>query len=232
MPELGHDHDSARYVSLAADYARQIRTGVLPPTMQLPSYAEIARKYNVSEIVVRKALDVLKSQGLVRSVPRRGIFVADRPNLVRISPERQLEDPEETFGHESNQEVRIDRSLSQVPASDDVAEAFGIGAGEPVTWTVVRASEGDRPISISDSYQPIGVVGTSGAAILEETVADRLPAPSHAEWLQVPPGNVVKTVHQRYITPDGRVIMLSDVSYPRDRYDAFVFRMVLDPDED
>src|SRR5258708_4018408 len=73
------------YVTIAGAYARRIRSGEFPPGVQLPSYAEIGQQHGVSDIVVRKAVELLQSQGLVRSVRRRGIFVADRPNLVRVS---------------------------------------------------------------------------------------------------------------------------------------------------
>jgi GntR family transcriptional regulator len=215
------------YVSIAGEYARRIRSGELPPGMQLPSYAEIAARNKVSDIVVRKALELLQSQGLVRSVRRRGVFVADRPNLIRISPERQMEDPEVTFGNESDSDIRISRTIERVPATEEQAEAFGLSAGQEITHVVTRASDDGRPISISDTYQPIDITGTSTATVLEETVSDRLPTPAHAAWLQTTPGDLVKTVHQRFITAEGRVIMVSDVSYPRDRYDAFVFRMAL-----
>jgi GntR family transcriptional regulator len=49
----------------------------------------MVERHAVSDIVARKAIELLQSQGLVRSVRRRGNFVADRPNLVRVSPERQ-----------------------------------------------------------------------------------------------------------------------------------------------
>lgn len=215
------------YVAIAGEYAWRIRKGELRPGTQLPSYSEIAGKHGVSDIVVRKALELLQGQGLVRSVRRRGVFVADRPNLVRISPERQMESPEVTFGNESNQEIRIDRDVEQVRASNELAEAFGLSPGARITHVVTRASEGGRPISISDTYQPLDVSGTSDATFLEETVADRLPTPAHAKWLQAIPGDLIKAVHQRFFTSDGLVIMISDVSYPRDRYDSFVFRMTL-----
>ncbi|WP_157254953.1 GntR family transcriptional regulator [Nonomuraea typhae] len=215
------------YVRIAGEYARRIRGGQLPPRVQLPSHKEIAQEQGVSEIVVRKALDLLQSQGLVRSVPRRGIFVADRPNLVRVSPERQMESAESTFGTESDRDVRVIRETEQIPASEDLAEALGIPEGELITHVITRASEDGRPISISDTYHPVEVTDISGAAHLEEILADQLPTSSHAEWLRTAHGEIVKTVHQRFLADDGRIIMVSDVSYPRDRYDRYVFRMNL-----
>ena len=71
---------------------------------------------------------------------------------------------------------------------------------------------------------------TPEAAFLEETVSDRLPTATHSAWLRTTPGDLVKQVHQKFFAANGRLIMLSDVPYPRDRYDAFMFRMALDPE--
>jgi GntR family transcriptional regulator len=218
------------YVSIAGEYARLIRSGRLPAGVQLPSYAEIAERNQVSDIVVRKAIDLLLRQGLVRSVRRRGVFVTDRPNLVRISPERQMESPEATFANETELSVQVDREVQQVPATEELADALGVSVGDQVDFTVTRVSEGRRPISISDTYQPDGITGTSAAIELEETVRDELPSGPHAKWLRTPPGELVKTIRQRFIGADSAVIMISQVSYPRDRYDAFVFRMNLSSD--
>jgi GntR family transcriptional regulator len=218
------------YVTIAGKIARGIRSGVMPAETQLPSYSVLAKQHNVSEIVIRKAIDLLSRQGLVYTVERRGTFVAERPTLVRVSPERQLEDPEDTFGSEAaggDDDVRIERDSASISASDDIAAKLGMNPGDTVEHVVTRASEGGRPISISDSYQPPGA-DVAEATVLEETVSDREPDPAHAEWLGVPPGEFVKAVYQRFLLPDGQVLMIADVSYPKDRYDSFKFRMALD----
>jgi GntR family transcriptional regulator len=215
------------YVRIASDYARRIRVGELAPGSQLPSLAEIAERHSVSDIVVRKAVELLQSQGLVRSVRRRGVFVTDRPNLVRTSPERQTQSAEASFRSESDREVLVDRKSREIPATEEVAEAFGLIAGDAIKHTVTCVSENHRPVSISDTYQPIDVDDVSSATDLEETLADRLPTPGHADWLQVASGDLVKTVYQRFYASDGRLLMISEVSYPQNRYDAFTFRMRL-----
>ncbi|WP_280238679.1 GntR family transcriptional regulator [Nocardia abscessus] len=215
------------YVSIAAEYARQIRSGSLPPGTQLRSLTELMDRHGVSKIVVIQAIQLLERQGLVRTVARRGTFVTDHPNLVRVAPERQMEDPEDTFGHESDQDVRIDRNSQRIRATQELADEFAMPLGAEVVHTVTRAAEGGRPVSISDTYQPAGVPDISNATVLEEAVADRIPVESHAEWLGTAQGDLVKTVRQRYLGPDDQLLMLSEISYPRDRYDAFVFRMEL-----
>lgn len=220
------------YVAIAGDYARRIRSGEFPPGMRLPSYSDIVERQGVSEIVARKAIELLLSQGLARSVRRKGIYVSDSPNLVRVSPERQRESAEVSFGNESDLDIEVEREAEQVPATDNLAEVFGLAAGDVLTHTVTRVMEARQPVSISDTYQPADVADTSGATHLEETIADRLPVPLHSDWLRTTPGELVKTVHQRFLAADGRVIMVSDVSYPRTRYDAFVFRMTLRDDSE
>lgn len=215
------------YVKIAGDLTRQIRSGELPPGIQLPSLSEIARRHKVSDIVARKAMELMQAQGLVRSEPRRGNFVAERPNLVRVSPERQMETAEATFRHESDKATLIERQPEETAATAELAEAFGIAVGEICSHVITRASEDGRAISISDTYQPPGIAGVETATECEEKLADRLPVPSHAEWLRTTPGDLVKTIRQRFWDADGRLIMISDISYPMDRYDAFVFRMAL-----
>ncbi|MEV7014105.1 GntR family transcriptional regulator [Streptosporangium sp. NPDC051022] len=215
------------YVRIAGHYARRIRTGDLRPGTQLPSYAEIAQQNSVSDIVVRKAIELLQSQGLVRSVRRRGNFVADRPTLARISPERQMESAETTFRNESDHDVQVQRDTARVPAGEDLAEVFGIAADDEVLHTVTRATEDGRPISISDTYQPLDIADISSAEFLEETLCDKLPTSAHAAWLNTTPGDLVKTVRQQFLTADRRTIMVSEIAYPRDRYDEYVFRMSL-----
>jgi GntR family transcriptional regulator len=219
--------NEAAYVSLAGEYADKIRDGRLQPGTQLPSYAEISKAHGVSDIVVRKAVDLLQLQGLVRRVERRGVFVADRTNLIRVSPERQMETAEETFQHESDLDIVVERESGEIPASDELKQAFGLAEGSSVTRTVTRASEAGKPVSISETYQPVGIEGIGDAAFLEETISLRIPKPDHAAWLGTASGELVKKVAQKFSTETDETVMISDISYPKDRYDAFVFRMAL-----
>ncbi|WP_327114153.1 GntR family transcriptional regulator [Nocardia sp. NBC_01730] len=225
---IGDDMTEPAYVRIAGELSRQIRAGELPPGTQLRSLDELAERNGVSRIVIRKAVELLLGQGLVRTVRRQGTFVADSPNHTRVSPERQLEDPEITFRNESaNGSVVVERDTSTVEATDELAEKLGVEVGAQLVHVITRASEDRRPISISDTYQPIGAPGVETAALLEETISDSLPAVTHADWLGTTPGELVKSVNQRYLTADGGVLMISTISYPRDLYTAFLFRMAL-----
>jgi GntR family transcriptional regulator len=219
-----------KYMEIAGDIRQKIKTREWGPGHEVPSAATLCDQYAVSMSVAKHALDLLKSEGNVYGVFGVGTFVADRPALVRVSPERQLQSAEVTFDNEAEQKVEVRRVTERITAPADVAEAFGIVTGEQVTYTLTRTSEGGQPISISDTYQPLGVEGISGAITLEETLGQQVPSVRHAEWLGTSPGEQVRTVRQRFLKEDDQAIMISDVSYPIDRYETFVFRMAIPSD--
>jgi DNA-binding GntR family transcriptional regulator len=68
---------TAKWVTLAEHIRKQIATGELAPGAKLPSTMQLRREHGVSEMVVRNAMLVLKSEGLVYGVPGVGVYVAD-----------------------------------------------------------------------------------------------------------------------------------------------------------
>jgi GntR family transcriptional regulator len=63
------------YVQLADDLAARIERGEFPAGARLPSEAEIAESYGVAKMTVRRALEVLRGRGLIRTLHGRGSVV-------------------------------------------------------------------------------------------------------------------------------------------------------------
>ena len=70
------------YVQLAAILREQIRAGRIEPDTALPSKRELQERYHVSPGTSERAFKILRDEGLVRTVPGRGVFV------VEVLPER------------------------------------------------------------------------------------------------------------------------------------------------
>ncbi|MFI5716259.1 GntR family transcriptional regulator [Nocardia sp. NPDC051750] len=217
-------------MQIANKYAREIRRGALPPNTRLPSYADIARENNVSEIVIRKAVGQLSRWGLVKTVERRGTYVVPQATLTRLAPERQMESPETTYGNETEDAVTVDREIERLDATAELANAFDIEVGDELVHVITRAAEAGNPVSVSDTYH-LPDQETPDAAVLEEVLAERVPSERHADWLGLGEGDPATTVRQRFLGVDDRVLMISDVSYPPGRYQAFSFRMSLNPED-
>jgi DNA-binding GntR family transcriptional regulator len=66
------------YRQLAAIIRGQIESGELAPGQQLPSVVALAASYEVAVPTVRKAITLLKSEGLVTGVAGYGTFVAEK----------------------------------------------------------------------------------------------------------------------------------------------------------
>ena len=66
------------YRQLAAIIRGQIESGKLAPGQQLPSVITLAADYQIAVPTVRKAIGLLKAEGLVTGVAGYGTFVAER----------------------------------------------------------------------------------------------------------------------------------------------------------
>jgi DNA-binding GntR family transcriptional regulator len=66
------------YRQLAAIIRGQITSGELAPGQQLPSVVSLAESYEIAVPTVRKAITLLKAEGLVTGVAGYGTFVAER----------------------------------------------------------------------------------------------------------------------------------------------------------
>jgi len=62
------------------DYVvERIRSGELPPGTKLPAARELRERFDVSQAVVRTAVDRLRAAGWVTTAPGAGWWVADNP---------------------------------------------------------------------------------------------------------------------------------------------------------
>jgi DNA-binding GntR family transcriptional regulator len=66
------------YRQLAAILRAQIESGELAPGQQLPSVVALAGTYEIAVPTVRKAISLLKTEGLVTGVAGYGTFVAEK----------------------------------------------------------------------------------------------------------------------------------------------------------
>jgi GntR family transcriptional regulator len=208
-------------VRLADDLRAAIGSGQYTPGQQLPTLDDLAQRYECSLAAVRKAIDLLKQQGLVVTIQGRGTFVRDKPHARRHGIERYsrsrwsgagtpiLIAEVQEQGHTADQLIR---ELAEVPAPAPVAQRLGI-APDTTVWVRRRTTLIDgRPNQLADSYYELALVeGTpimqedtgpgGGFARLEEQgvrlnrineeLSVRMPTGPESVALQLPPGTPV-----------------------------------------
>jgi GntR family transcriptional regulator len=65
------------YLQLAAILRGQIQRGELVPRQPLPSESYLTGRYGVSRGTARRSVEVLRNEGLVRTIPQRGTYVSE-----------------------------------------------------------------------------------------------------------------------------------------------------------
>ncbi|MEU3981785.1 GntR family transcriptional regulator [Streptomyces sp. NPDC026672] len=66
------------YRQIADDLRRQIKSGAIPVGRRIPSLVELEATYGVARDTLRKAVQVLRDEGLVETVTGMGVFVVDK----------------------------------------------------------------------------------------------------------------------------------------------------------
>jgi GntR family transcriptional regulator len=242
------DPRSARpaYQQLSALLRDRINTGDYPPGEKLPSEAEMVDEHGVSRDVVRRALAALRAEGLVSSAQGRGTFVRphrvvrrrasshyldEHAQLARAEADR--DDVPFTHGHDY-QHWQLGAHAAEVPADEDMAEAFGVDLYTPLlrrTFTFVFDLEPHRR---SLSYLPMDLVRGTLAQLhsvgvtvdaVEEVVSARMPELDERDELHIDEGVPVVCIRRRMLAGD-RVVEVCDIVIPADRVDL-QYRMEL-----
>ncbi len=65
------------YEQLADTLRERILDGTYPPGSKLPSRSQLANEFGVSDIVVGRAMWILRREELTESLPGVGVFVVD-----------------------------------------------------------------------------------------------------------------------------------------------------------
>jgi GntR family transcriptional regulator len=223
-------------VRIADDLRAKIELGELAPGEQIPTYDKLADQYMCSLGAVRKAVDLLKQQGLLISEQGKGVFVRKRAVARRHGMERYsravwsagssiLVAEAAKQGHDASQLVR---HLGTVPAPAAVAERLGIEPGDDVHVRRRTTLIEGRPHQLADSYYPLEIAeqvpalkredtGPGGGfarieeagirlARIREEIAIRMPAGPEVGVLRLPEGTPVAELIRTVCDTGGRPV--------------------------
>jgi DNA-binding GntR family transcriptional regulator len=72
---VDHLDPTPLYEQLAAILRQMIKSGELHPRDPLPSESQLQQEHGVSRGTIRRALDILRDEGLIVTIAGRGTFV-------------------------------------------------------------------------------------------------------------------------------------------------------------
>ena len=201
-----------RYRTIADELRRQIAMGELANGAVLPSEAELAGSYDVSRVTVRKALELLREDGLVSSRQGYGWFVAGdtvRQSLGALSTiEGQLIEQGRaserrvlSFGFEDDQLVVVRLNL-----------ADGLPFALVTVWCPAElGSSLSRDDVESATFYELLPVDFDHAT---QTIGAAVAGDHDAEFLQVPIGSPLLVVERVSVDTDGHRVLRSEHRFP------------------
>lgn len=223
-------------VRIADDMRAKIETGTYAPGQQLPTYDDLAEQYMCTLGPARRAIDLLKQQGLIITIHGKGSFVRERPRARRHGMERysrsrwQAGTPVLT-AEAALQGLAADQLLRYVgttPAPAQAAERLGVEPGAVVHARRRTTMIEGRPNQLADSYYPLDVLsavpmlaeedtGPGGGYarieesgirldVIEEEISVRMPTGPESVSLHLPAGTPVVELARTTRDTAGRAV--------------------------
>jgi GntR family transcriptional regulator, phosphonate transport system regulatory protein len=142
---------SPLYLQIADEIRRNIRESVYQVGDKLPTEAELSARFGVNRHTLRRAIEVLKNEGLIRVDRGRGTFVAASPISYAIGKRVRYNKALKAHGYEpSLKRLR----LAEIPADEALSRRLGLEFGDTAVLYERLSLVDDAPISVSSSHFP------------------------------------------------------------------------------
>ena len=143
------------YVKFAETVKFAVRTGVLHQGDMLPSERELGQQTGVSRITVRKALELLEQEGVIIRSQGYGTQISDKFEYS-LKEAKGFSQQVVLLGKKPNT-LWVNKSI--VPCSQEVAESLALPINSDVFMLKRIRYVDEQPVSIEESYVPIGLIG-------------------------------------------------------------------------
>jgi len=233
------------YRQVADRLRAAIKGGELQPGAMLPSVRALAAEYGVSNTTASRALETLKSEGLVDTQLGRGNVVRAKRPVLHVASYLTIDDHgARRLWHREieDQGFTADQAILEVetvPAPVEIAELLKLAPGVPVVVRRRLLSVDAVPVQLSDSYYPASLAeGTELAApgkirgytfgalerlgihidCFHDDLYVRMPTPGEARALHLGKGIPVVRLLRTTYAADGLAVEVADQILAGDRY--------------
>ena len=146
--QIDRDSYEPAYTQLARLLRQHIGDGHFRPGDQLPSEAQLCRRYGISPMTVRRSINLLIDQGVVSTVQGRGTFV------------KPVELSEANFDLHGLQDLILESSATDiklldvriVSADERAARKLEVSKGNPIIYIRRLFSRDEKPVFYHRAY--------------------------------------------------------------------------------
>jgi GntR family transcriptional regulator len=213
-----------RYREIADDLRKRVEAGEFGTARVLPSESELSEGYEASRVTVRKALEVLRDEGLVSSRQGFGWFVAGDPVRQSLGRLGTIEQQLAASGAATQRRivgfgfVKAPRRAKEVLGEETVLRVVRVNLadGAPFAKVTVWCPESlGSKLSRDDleqhSFLELLDVPLGGAT---QTIGAGACTKADAELLEVPEGSPVLLAERVTMAADGHAVLLSSHVFP------------------
>lgn len=136
------------YAQLADIIRRQIAEGAFRPGDQLPSEAQLCRRYGISPMTVRRSINLLSEQGVVITAQGRGTFVKA---LELSTANFDLQELQDLFTNGNAADVKL-LDARIVSADERTARKLDIKEGDPTIYIRRLFNREGQPVFYHRAY--------------------------------------------------------------------------------
>lgn len=221
------------YIQLTRIFLEEISTGKWRLEEKIPSEDELCKKYNVSKITVRQAINNLSSDGYLMKIQGKGTFITSVVPVVGLAMKTRF--TEEMFGQEA--QITKELLLKGVIESPAEVKAYLKTDGRIYRFLCRRMAD-SKAAYLDESFVPytmlpgideIDIITTSFYSILQErsimkvfrmiqTVEILSVDETSAKYLDIQRGVPVLAVHRLLLSSDSTPVAYTRFIGRSDRY--------------
>ncbi|RDE32709.1 GntR family transcriptional regulator [Parageobacillus thermoglucosidasius] len=228
-----------KYEQISNEIRKRIKEGIYSPDEPIPDEHSLAKEFGCSRMTVKRALDVLVSEGLLYRKRGHGTFIVKSAILdgqVNVASNETLGLTNSLKGRKVTSKIITFEVLFP---PEDVATHLCIDTNTPVYHLIRLRNVDDEPYVIERTYMPTNLITGLNEQVLHSSIYNYITnelgltiAGSHRKIRAAKPNEL----DQMYLqcAPDDPVLELEQVgflnngipfeySFSRHRYDKFVF---------
>ena len=224
----------SRWRHIVATLEAEIADGTRPPAARLPTEAQFAARFAVNRHTVRRALEELSRQGLVKIEQGRGSFVAEDVLDFAVSARTRFSETIRRHNREPSGRVL---SLRETAADAVVAGHLGLADSARIIRLERLGLADGRPVTLGTHHFPaarlpgllealgrlagiteaLAAVGVSDYRRQTTRITARLPLPGEAELLRTARSRPVLVSENINVDQHGTVVEFGVTRYPTPR---------------
>lgn len=228
-----------RYRRIAEDLRRRVAAGEFAPGGMLPSEAELSRAYDASRVTVRRALLLLRGEGIIDARRGLGWFVAAEPVRQPLARLATIESQLAASGVRPGRRVlgfafvRAPRAVREALGVDEVLRVRRLNLADDDPFALVTvwvpadlgATLSRAEVERAPFYELLAVPLAGATQVIGAAAASA----REAALLGVPPGAPVLRCRRTTYDTAGRPVLYSEHVFPAHRTEFVVELAAVEP---